>query len=578
MDQIEEPTLLPPPSHKSPIIFLVIAAGFFFIAGSLMLLSAANKQQKNIPASQAAELTALPTPTNSPGIPCPLFPADNIINRPVTDLPVDSNSNRYISTVGPSTHIATGFGRPYPSPTPFGFPYNVVPTDQPMLGSTQYPLQWIPESDPYPYPVPVNPAIQAPTDRHLLVVQQGNCKLYEFWHGYPPNQGATNEVTWDLFTNWYHTPPRNPNPNGGVTSADAAGLPILPLTFKYEEVMDAIAHRDPSTGVYPPVRHAVRTTMNVNRVIAHNWIWPAYHTDGVAITDPSNNFYPIPMGARIRLKADFPVTSYDPQIQVMLNTMKVYGLILADTYNGTDYSEFSIGGVPNNNWLDPGTFNEQIHQVLLSNFDVVDESGIMVANNSMQSTMPGVPSGTPAPSTTIAPSPTIPLPTATLIPSVTPTAVPTSIPTNTLTPVPTVTNAPTPTPDSVMWQGAYFNDRRVSNQWVHLDPARVVLTRNDSLLNFNWGHGSPDSLVTSDHFSARWTKQVNLTVGSHMFSASHDDGARIYLDGVLIYNYWSNQSASNRNFIVNITNSGLHDLRVEYYENTGNASLHLSWQ
>jgi hypothetical protein len=314
--------------------------------------------------------------------------------------------------------------------------------------------------------------------------------------------------------------------------------------------------------------------MHTDRIIATSWVWPAYHTDGSATTNPATNFYPVPMGSRLRLHANFPVTSFDPQVQVMLNTLKTYGLIVSDSYNGNDYSEFTISGSPNNNWLDPGTFNEQIHTVHLSDFDFVDESGIMVANNSMQAVMPNV-TGTPSPTTTSIPS---------ISPTIIPTTIPTSTPTPTRTPTTVPTSTPSPTPvlsptgPNTNWQASYFNDRKVSGQWIHLDPARLVLSRNDSSINFNWAHGSPSQVVTNDHFSAQWVGQQYYNTGTHLFTISHDDGARVYVDGVLVYNHWSNQSASNRTFSVNIRVGGVHELKVEYFENSGNASIHLSSQ
>jgi mannan endo-1,4-beta-mannosidase len=105
-----------------------------------------------------------------------------------------------------------------------------------------------------------------------------------------------------------------------------------------------------------------------------------------------------------------------------------------------------------------------------------------------------------------------------------------------------------------------------------------VLSRNDSSINFNWAHGSPSQVVTNDHFSAQWVGQQYYNTGTHLFTISHDDGARVYVDGVLVYNHWSNQSASNRTFSVNIRVGGVHELKVEYFENSGNASIHLSSQ
>jgi hypothetical protein len=284
-------------------------------------------------------------------------------------------------------------------------PVNFVPADQQMINN--YGIDWTSLSDPLPYPVPPNALIQAPTDRHMIIVQAGTCKLYEFWHAYQDH--ATNEVTWDMNSNSYHNPARPPiPPPNGLTSADAAGLPILPGLLTYDEVEDAIQHG----GV---VRHAIRTTIQVGKLKGDGWTWPAYHTDG---TGPSDA---IPMGARLRLKASYQIpTSFSPQAKVILQTMKEYGMIVADT-DGDNL--LAVDGMSDRRWGNPwDVFQQYFNQVSASNFEFVDESGIMVSNDSMEARMPNSPSGTPAPTTpptsttpTRVPTPTSGGPTPTTI-------------------------------------------------------------------------------------------------------------------------------------------------------------------
>lgn len=145
-------------------------------------------------------------------------------------------------------------------------------------------------------------------------------------------------------------------------------------------------------------------------------------------------------------------------------------------------------------------------------------------------------------------------------------------PTPTSSPTPTPT--PTPTPVPVSWVGQYYvykSER--SDRGLNGTP---VLTRQDQEINFSWGSGSPAGGIPSNRFSAKWTKTENFEAGTYRFTTRHDDGMRIYLDGVRIYNRWDEQSARTRTLTRSIT-SGKHTLRVEYFENAGRAEAQVSW-
>lgn len=174
-----------------------------------------------------------------------------------------------------------------------------------------------------------------------------------------------------------------------------------------------------------------------------------------------------------------------------------------------------------------------------------------------------VPSATP----TATPTPT-PTPTPTVVPTTTPTPTPTPTPTVTPSVVPTAIPTPTPTPTSAVWKGEYFNNKTLSGT--------AVLTRMDNAINFDWGTGAPAIGIGKDLFSARWTKRENFAGGSYKFTLKHDDGLRIYVDSKRIYSKWTDQSAVSRTQNFNIS-AGAHDIKVEYYDNGGNASAKVSW-
>ena len=270
---------------------------------------------------------------------CPVFPADNPWNTKVTGLAVRPDSATFIRSINASgrttLHADFGGGGAY------GIPYMVVPSTQPRvrINFTAYGS----ESDPGPYPVPGNAPVEGGSastgDRHVLVVQQGACHLYEmgraFWRG--TYWDADVGVNWDLRSDALRP--------AGWTSADAAGLPILPGLVRYPEV--AAGHID----------HAVRFTVSRTQ---RGYILPATH-DASSSTDPSLP----PMGLRLRLKAGFSLTGYHGQSLVILRALKTYGMIVAD--NG---SSWYITGAADRRWND--TDLDQLKSVPGSAFDVVN--------------------------------------------------------------------------------------------------------------------------------------------------------------------------------------------------------------
>jgi hypothetical protein len=278
---------------------------------------------------------------------CPIFPADNVWNTPIDHLPVDSHSSAYITSIGATTGLHPDFGTIWEG-APIGIPYNIVPGTQPRVSIT---FDYDDESDPGPYPIPPDAVIEdgdaSTGDRHILVLDEDNCILYETFYSWPQKDGswqAGSGAVYDLHSNTLRP--------SGWTSADAAGIPILPGLVRYDEVASG------------EITHALRFTVQHTRKA---FIWPARH---YASSLTSTN-YP-PMGQRFRLKASFDISGFSPEVQVILRALRKYGMILAD--NG---SNWYISGVPDSRWNDD-TLVGELKLVKGSNFEAVDESSLMV--------------------------------------------------------------------------------------------------------------------------------------------------------------------------------------------------------
>jgi len=285
---------------------------------------------------------------------CPVLPADNVWNTPIENLPVDPRSADYIRVIGADKGVHPDFGSGLWEGAPIGIPYNVVPGTQPKVDIT---FDYADESDPGPYPIPPDAEIEggesSSGDRHVLVLDSDNCILYETWSTYPQQGGrwvAGSGAVFDLRSNALRT--------DGWTSADAAGLPILSGLVRYDEVAEG------------EIAHAIRFTAPSTR---RAYVWPARHYAS-SLTGLN---YP-PMGQRFRLKADFDVTGFSPEVQVILRGLKKYGMILAD--NG---SAWFISGVPDPRW-DNDHLVSELREVKGSDFEAVDESYLMVDPDSGQ--------------------------------------------------------------------------------------------------------------------------------------------------------------------------------------------------
>lgn len=367
----------------------------------------------------AAALWATPAAATAPAAPiggCPIFPADNIWNARVDGLPLHPRSAAWVSSIGPSTGLHPDFGSGLWNGGPIGIPYTTVRSSlsTPVPGVT---FTYANESDPGPYYIPADAPIEGGPnsggDRHVLVVDTDTCTLYELFAASRQANGAWRAGSGAIFALGANT--LRP---AGWTSADAAGLPILAGLARFDEVQAALA---PGGLGYIP--HALRFTVEDTQ---RAYVWPARHVAS-DITDPNVP----PMGARFRLKAGFDISTYPPQTRVILRTLQLYGMIVAD--NGGDWY---ISGAP-----DPAWDNDDLHrlgQVLGSNFEAVDQDRLKVDPDSAQAVLGATATATRVASATATRTPT---PTRTL----TPTATATRTPTPTLTPTATATRTPTPT-------------------------------------------------------------------------------------------------------------------------------------
>jgi len=252
---------------------------------------------------------------------CPVLPADNVWNTPVDTLPVHPRSADYIATIGAGTGLHADFGSGTWDGGPIGIPFVVVPGSQAPVDIA---FDYADESDPGPYPIPPDPPIEggpdADGDRHVLVLERDSCTLYETWSTWPQTDGswrAGSGAVFRLRSNALRPP--------GWTSADAAGLPILPGLVRYEEV---------AAGA---INHAIRfTAARTQRA----YVWPARH-----FASSSSDSARPPMGQRFRLKASFDESAFPEPVRVILRAFKRYGVILAD--NGSDWY---VSGVPDERW------------------------------------------------------------------------------------------------------------------------------------------------------------------------------------------------------------------------------------
>jgi hypothetical protein len=271
---------------------------------------------------------------------CPIFPQNNPLNRDISRAPVDPRSAAYIAAIGVGGHLHPDFG----TNPGYGIPYTIVGARQRRVPVTFD--EYGDESSPGPYPIPLDAPVEGAGeegDRHVLVLQSGTCRLYELYNAHRSAGGwqAGSGVAFNLRSNALRP--------DGFTSADAAGLPILPLLARFPEVRAG------------QIDHALRVTVARTQ---RGYIHPAIHF----ASDSSDPSLP-PMGLRLRLKASYSLAGFHGESLVVLRALKRFGLIVAD--NG---SSWYITGAPDARWNDDDL--EQLKRVPGSAFEAVQSGPI----------------------------------------------------------------------------------------------------------------------------------------------------------------------------------------------------------
>lgn len=295
---------------------------------------------------------------------CPVFPENNIWNTRIDHLPVADRSHDYVARIGADIRLHPDFGAGQHEGAPIGIPFVVVPMTQPKVVihfkafGDEPPAQ--DESDPGPYPVPPNAPIEggreSKEDRHVVVVQQGSCTLYELYKAVPNadrSWSAVSAAKFDLESHELRI--------DGHTSADAAGLPIFPGLVRYDEVL------------LGEIRHALRFTAPRTQKA---YVWPARHQ----ASDDTDETLP-PLGTRFRLRADYDISRYSRNVQVILTALKTYGMLLAD--NG---SAWFLSGAPDARWNDDEL--RQLRSIRGLDFEAVDASGLRLSPESGEARQP----------------------------------------------------------------------------------------------------------------------------------------------------------------------------------------------
>lgn len=321
-------------------VLAVTVMGSFLVAGAASMRADRSKDFTAPAVEPVAAEPLKPGPTLGG---CPVFPPDNVWNTPVDKLGLDPHSDDYIAAIGAEKPVHPSFGSD---------PENGIPIT--LIGAHAAPVkvefEYRDQSDLGNYPIPSVAKIEAGDDHHILLVDRDRCMLYELFAATKKPDGswtAGSGIKMDLTSNAQR--------EEGKTSADAAGLAILPGLVRYDEV---------SAG---EIRHALRFTATKTQ---NTYIWPATH----AASRSSDAKLP-PMGVRFRLKAAVDISGYSKENQVILRALKRYGMILAD--NG---SAWFVVGEPDQRWSDGDL--HRLGQIKGSDFEAVDESDFQMLKDS----------------------------------------------------------------------------------------------------------------------------------------------------------------------------------------------------
>ncbi|MEV6207889.1 hypothetical protein [Kitasatospora sp. NPDC051914] len=279
-----------------------------------------------------------------------MAPADSIWRTRIDRLPASPRSAAYVAAIGAGKQLKADFGSGTWEGAPFGIPITSVPAGTP---AAKVSFDYAEDSDRGPYPIPADALIeggpQASGDRHVIALDKSTCKVYELYDAHPQGGGwhAGSGAVFDLRSNALRP--------AGLTSADAAGLPILPGLARYDEAASGT------------IDHALRITVPRSR---HAYLWPARHQASGA-TDQDLP----PMGLRLRLKADVDISRLPPQAKAIAQALKTYGAVVAD--NG---SAWYVSGTQDDRWNNAAL--RQLGTYKGSDFEAVDVSGLQISADS----------------------------------------------------------------------------------------------------------------------------------------------------------------------------------------------------
>ena len=332
------------PSRRTGLVVAVAAAGL--AVGALTVDHPAGSAGPG----SATDRVRLAASTGTSLGGCPVFPADNYWNTDIRHLPVDPHSRSWLSHMSTDRDLHPDFGPSYGDGPDYGIPITVVSGDH---ATVRVRFRYADESDPVRYPFGSDTRIEggrgSDGDKHAVVVDASSCRLFETWDTTVSDGRwrAGSGATWSLTSN-------DLRPDDW-TSADAAGLPILPGLLRWREVRNG------------SVAHAIRFTTDLTSA---RHVWPARHDAG------SGSDYP-PMGARFRLRKSFSAAGFSDEARTVIRAFKHYGLVLAD--NG---SPWYFQGEQNQHW--PEHLVEELKSIPASAFRAVDTSGLEVSSDSGQ--------------------------------------------------------------------------------------------------------------------------------------------------------------------------------------------------
>ena len=329
------------------LVVLALAVAGCGRGGSSLVgpIDAATPNPSADPSAQAGtSSTSVPEPSAVAAESCDGFPATNIWRADVSRLPVHRSSSAYVASIGAGATMHPDFGSGLWEGSPIGIPVTVVKPDQAKVKVT---FQYGRESDPGPYPIPANVAIEGGSDRHIILHDPVGCKVYELFAAQKGGDGSWRAGSGAVFDLRSHR--LRP---AGWTSADAAGLSIFAGLTRYTE---------------KEINHALRITAPRTQ---NSYIWPARH----AASSSSDAALP-PMGLRLRLKAGVDTSKMPRQARMVADAMKKYGVVLAD--NG---SAWYLSGAPDQRWSNDAL--RALKSLRGSDFEAVDTSGLMLDKDS----------------------------------------------------------------------------------------------------------------------------------------------------------------------------------------------------